>query len=301
LDFKKCSELNANELEAIRKEIMKAQNEINGLKVQSDKTKEKLNQVEKELDNKMDDFHKKLVSTLTSQQGLKKKDVEKLQEYFSAFLDTFSSCYNTSQIVESGQLELDKGNDVVDILSTLASFSPFFGEAISNGISKIGEFFTMKEMKTNARKMLNLAADTVHMSQIAGEIGYKILVDRKVQKVILKSSEKMLNKGFESKLQKMIGFCADLGEKIETKLYTERYKTSARKLGNNDAMELIELWLGRSGSDEAKEEEIKKAFVEKILEIYENFDQEEEEKANHGETLGDSKRSGAKANCCNIF
>ena len=75
------------------------------------------------------------------------------------------------------------------MLSTLASFAPFgIGEKLSSGIEKINDFITGNKMANEAKLMKKLAADAVELSTLVGDVGLRIVLNKKIQKKIISTA-----------------------------------------------------------------------------------------------------------------
>jgi SMC interacting uncharacterized protein involved in chromosome segregation len=221
---------NVQELEQLKKEFVKMQKEIGQIKGQVNvidnrvtQMQQNIEEMKEELDSKMDDYNKKLDQAL-DKQDLTPEDKEKLKGYFKAFVGTFASVHVTSQVIDSGQVQLDSGTKTATILSFIASFTPFIGSGLSDGIKTVGDFLKSQEMIKNARKMKVLAHDSVTVSQLIGKTGYDILTDVKAQKKIINTTDEDLNEISGNLFQKVVQFCEKLNDKIDLYLYTELYK-----------------------------------------------------------------------------
>jgi len=112
--------------------------------------KDQIQDIKEELKNTMNDFGKELDSEL-AKRDLSPEDKAKTKEYFKAFIETFSSVHVTSQVIDSGQVQLDSANTKATVLSMIASFT-------------MGDFFQSQKMRTHARKK-RLASDATVLSQ----------------------------------------------------------------------------------------------------------------------------------------
>jgi len=228
---------------------------------------EQIAKIQQELATKLDNFEKKLQVELAKIKGLSAKDKEAIQDYYKAFIGTFASVYVTSQVIDSGQIQLDTGNIKANILSTVASFVPFIGNSLSGAIGSINDFIQKKEMVTNARIMKNLAFGNVAMDQFAGEVVFDIVCNNGKQREIANITDEKLLAVTKGLLEKISAFFDKIGEKIDVTLYGEMYRTPAAKLGHNDANDLIGKWI--SGEIKAGEmEAVKQQFIMQIIKDY---------------------------------
>jgi len=228
----------------------------------------------------------------SKKQDLSPDDQLKLKAYFRAFVQTFSSIHVTSQVIDSGQVQIDAGSSATSILSFVASFAPFIGDALSQGISTIGEFMKSKEIKTNARIMKTMAADATELSQLIGKSGFQILMDKKKQQKILNTTEKDLKDISGNLFQKVLKFCSALDEKVDGILYTKMYKTIAERVGHNDANSLVEKYIKGDITPFGAQEQ----FVEETLK------EQDPTQSLQGTAVSPTKQAEApRSACCNLF
>jgi len=244
-----------------------------------------------ELNNKMDDYVKKLNNEL-NKRDVSVDDQKKIKDYFKAFIETFSSTYVTSQVVDSGQVQLDAGDTATSILSGLASFLPFFGDAASSGISSIGEFLKSKEMKKNARVIKGLASDPSELSQTVGKAGYDIVLDPQQFKKILQITDRDLQEASTNLFSKIKQFVDKLQEDLDVYLYSNLYKTAAARLGHMDANTLIEEWLKGTVPPYS--------ISEKFVQIIVHPEEIQSPETGVGKVVKEVP-STSRGACCNIF
>ena len=307
LDFQKGSDLtNLNGLNVGIKDYKKKAIEVEE-KVRE--TNVELKKAKEELQSNLKTYNQKLEENL-SQKGLSHENIERLKSYFHGFMDTFSSCYNTSRLVERGQVHLDGIDDVVDFLSTLGSFYPYVKDVMASGVTEIEDFLTSKEMIHTSRIMLHLASDSAHMNQLAGEIAYDILMHERVQDTILSMPENEGNQPFEERLKNLAKYCKRVGGDFNSFLYANKYHTLERRIGNSDASSLVEVWLeGNLIGVHAR-----KLFVNMVVEAYSGavvmataVDQQDTTANNSPTKIVAPRASGEvavykkKSSCCNMF
>lgn len=279
------------ELESLKKELNQVQSELAKVKSDVKKIENQIEEIKQDLDNKLDDFKKKLEKELANQE-LSPEDQAKLKEYFKAFIETFSSTHVTSQVIDSGQVQLDTETAKASLLSVVASFAPFIGGILSQGIKSLGDFIESKEMKTNARIMKGLAVDATELSQLVGKAGFDIVLHKEKQQQILKTNNDELKKRGGPLLEKIAKFCENIRDQIDTYMYTKLYKTPQARLGHNDANELIGEWINQK----IDPYDIQADFVRKITEK----DKQAIETEKRAEGLAAVKESG-RTSCCNLF
>lgn len=189
-----------------------------------------------ELDNKMDNYTniiKKKVDSLKIDENKRTN----ITDYYFAFLNTFSSAYSNSQIVEDGSVQLDTGNTGIDLLSKLVSFIPVVGDMASEGITKLNDFLTTIDIKKRARKYKNLFASPSQLELIVGKafvntIGSEeYIVDEIID--INQSSEYLYT------LDKLKKKYEELDQIVDERLYGKKYVNDSYKLGVEDANEII--------------------------------------------------------------
>lgn len=269
-----------NQFKDVQQQLAKVQTEVKAIK-------NEIQDVKEELANKMDDFNKKLENEL-NKKDISPENKAKIKDYFKAFIGTWSSIYVTSQVIDSGQVQLDSDTTKATILSMMASFAPFVGNFLQKGIKSLGDFLQSKEMKTNARKVKRIAHDSTTLSQIVGESAYEIVLHPQKQEQILKITSEDLRKTSNGLLQKIAQICDNIQEQIDSHLYTQLYTSPAARLGHNDANKLVEDWI----NDKIDAYEISKHFVKETT----NLDKREPETNNYTEV-----KQGNRSACCNMF
>jgi len=155
-------------------------NELALIKKEMQQLKDTVGDMKEELDNKLDDFAKKFDKEL-EKKDLSPEERVKVKEYFKAFLETFSSVYVTSQVIDSGQVQLSADSTKATVLSMIVSFTPFIGSTLSSSVKSLGDFLASKEMKTSARKMKRLASDSSALSQLIGSCDHEIVLNPQKQ------------------------------------------------------------------------------------------------------------------------
>ena len=281
------------QLVQIRAEMHQVKSEVREVSVKVEKLANNMEEMKKEIANKMDDFDKKLTAEL-NKQDVPLDDQKKLKGYFVAFVGTFSSTHVTSQVIDSGQGQIDSDNTTATILSVIASFAPFVGSVLKSGIKSLGDFLQSKEMKTNARKMKNLAPDATKLSQIIGKAAFDILMDKNKQKALIEVTDKDLREKSGSIFAKISNFCAQLNESIDATLYSSLYKTAAERVGHNDANDLIEKWLAGAITPYGPEEQ----FVEETLN---KGKPKTVVDATQTPSSPSKEQPNPQSSCCNIF
>jgi len=219
-------------------EIVSLQQRNEELSAESASLKSRVEKTEAELNNKLDDHLKKLNKELDSS-SFSESDKAKVSDYYKAFISTFSSVYVTAQAIDSGQLTLKTTNMETIGLATLASFLPLIGDQVSSAITSANDFLVSNEMKTNARKLKELAGDNSELSQLVGNSAFQITSNKNKQHQIVTTTDEVIGKEAASWYEKFIALCQKLSIEIDNKLYTEKYPTAAAKLGNKDANLLI--------------------------------------------------------------
>lgn len=277
-----------SELDKLKAQFTEIQAQLSKVQTDVKQMKSEIQDVKEELNNKMDDFNKKLDNEL-AKMDLSPDDQVKVKEYFRAFVETFSSVHVTSQVIDSGQVQLDTDSTKATILSLVASFAPFVGSALSSGITTISGFLQSKEMKTSARKMKGLAADATELSQLIGKSGYEIVMNQKKREQILIITEADLEKSSDNLFEKISKFCDNLSEQLDSYLYSRLYKTPSARLGHNDANELIELWISGKFTPYS--------LADKFVKNATNLDKEKPQEA--AETPQSEKLN--RTSCCNLF
>jgi len=283
------------QLSQMREEMARMKTQIITIDKKVTELQNNFDEMKEELDNKMDNFFKKLTNAF-NKEDISQEHKDKLIGYFKAFVETFSSIHVTSQVIDSGQVQLDAGNRATTILSTLASFAPFVGSTLQSGVQAIGEFLQSKEMKTNARKMKGLAPDATQLSQVVGEAAYRIAMDKDKRRRIVGIADVDLREKSDNLFRKLMQICDRIDEKIDVYLYGSMYKTAAERYGHNDANELIELWIKGSITPFG----IQDRFVEEALK-----DEDEKQSKTEASSPGSGKKTQPEATthtaCCTIF
>lgn len=277
------------EVERLKQQFATLNSDVSKIKTDVKKLESKYDEIKDELDNKMDDFHKKLDKEL-ARLDISADDQAKLKDYFKAFIGTFSSIHVTSQVVDSGQVNLDSSSTKATLLSMVASFTPFIGNVLSDGIKSIGDFVQSREMKINARKMKALAADASELSQLIGKTGYEIVLNKEKQKQIYTITAKDMDQVTGNILEKVIKFCENLEDEFDSFMYTKLYTTPAARLGHMDANSLIEEWI----NEKINRYNIVEDFVAKTT----TLKQAKEEVASEGMK---KEAKAERSACCNMF
>ena len=245
-------------------EIVSLQQRSVELSTESVNLKNRVEKAEAELSNKLDDYSKKLNKELGSS-SLSKSDKEKVSDYYKAFISTFSSAYVTAQSVDSGLLTLKTTNMEAIGLSTLASFLPLIGDTLSSTITSANDFLASKEMKTNARKLKNLAGDNIQLSQLVGNSALQITSNKDKQEQIITVTDEVIEKESATLYEKLMAFCKKVSIEIDGKLYTQMYPTAVSKLGNKDANLLIDKLIRGEFNVNTNLENIAQQFTDQIV------------------------------------
>lgn len=278
------------EVDRLKKDFATVQVDLAKVKTEVKELKNQYEEIKEELDNKMDDFNKKLDKEL-AKIDLKPEEKDKIKEYFKAFIETFSSIYVTSQVVDSGQVRLDASSAKASFLSMVASFTPFVGNILSKGITTLNEFLQSKEMKTNARKAKALASDPTALSQLVGKAGYEIVLNKEKQKQIFSITNQEMDVITGNILEKITKFCKNLEEQFDRYMYTSLYKTAAARLGHNDANDLIGEWL----NDTINPYDVEGDFVKKAISGKQSTSEPAQEMSSP------MKKVENRTSCCNLF
>ena len=226
--------------------------------------KDRLEYIDQELKRKVTDNNAALQDALEAYSPkLKREEIDKLREYYSAFILTFSSLYTASQAVDSGQLYVDTSNLTTTILSTLASFAPFgIGDKLAGGIEKINDFFTGSKMANEAKLVKKLAADAVELSTLVGDVGRRIVLNPTHQKKITSTTVEDPS-GIIGKFR---AFIAEHKKKLANYDLAEKelHKSPAAALGEHDANTLIGEWVSQT-REHAKQSSGTKAQDKKVV------------------------------------
>ena len=228
-----------DQIKKLTEEFTKVANELKSMKATVAEIQENIGEMKEELDAKMDDYSKILMKELNDT-NVSPTDQEKLKGYYDAFIRTFNSVYVISQLIESGSCKLDAEDTVTSVLSTLVSFSPFFGDKFISMVSTVGEFLKSREMKQNARKMLRLANGPVELSKHVCKAGLEIIRNQVKRAEILALEEKKILQVEGNIIQKLKKIVSNISEKVNVYLYSALNKTLTEKLGTNDANDVIE-------------------------------------------------------------
>jgi len=285
------------EFEKLRKEMEEVKERVNKIDQDIAEIKVEIKDIKSDLANKMDDFHKKLDNELAKSE-MSADDQAKVKEYFTAFIQTFSSIFVTSQVIESGQVELSVGNNSTDIISVVASFVPFIGNALSSGIASITDFLNLKEMKINARKMKGLAADSTALSQLVGKSALDIVTDSSKQQKILDVVDESLEEPSGDLFQKVAEICEIIDQGLDIYIYSQLYQSPQSRLGHMDANKLIQLWI----QNKIPPYNVSARFTQIIIQDGESKDKSAQLEG--AELKGEQKESSSsslKCGECNIF
>jgi len=299
-DFDKLKQEYAQQLAAFKEEMTKKivvlDTKVQNIENEVTTLKSNLEDLKEEVSNKMSDYEKMLLSEL-GKRDLPADDIKNLNAYFKAFVETFSSTHVTSQVIDSGQVQLDSDSRAATVLSFVASFAPFIGSGLSTAVKSVGDFLQTKEMKTNARKMKRLASDATKLSQVVGKAAYEILLDKEKQQSILKTTDSDLAVVSDNLFKKIFQFCENLEDKLDSYLYTELYQSIAERVGHNDANDLIGKWI----NGEITPYNVENQFVNQTLKKGSESKTTESSPA----TLSPTKKAPATVNnpscACNIF
>jgi len=287
------------EFEMLRKEMEDMKEKVNKIDQDLAEIKVEIKDIKAELANKMDDFHKKLDNELAKSE-MSPEDQAKIREYFTGFIQTFSSTFVTSQVIESGQVELSVGNNSTDIVSVVASFVPFIGNVLSSGITSVTDFLNLKEMKTNARKIKGLAADSTALSQLVGKSAFDIATDSSKQQKILATTDESLEETSGNLFQKVAEICQIIDQGLDIYIYSQLYQSPQSRLGHMDANKLIGIWI----ENKIPPYNVSARFVQII--IQEEESQNKSAQLEGAESKGEQKESSSSSSSfkcgeCNIF
>lgn len=245
-----------DQIRKLTEEFAKVTSELKSMKATVADMQDNMAKMKEELDAKMDNYSKILVKELKDSH-LPTADQEKLKGYFDAFVRTFNSVYVTSQMIESGNFKLNAGDTVTTVLSTLASFSPFFGDTLSSVVRSVGEFLKTKEMKESARKTMRLANGPVELSDQVCKAALEIIRNPVKRAEILALVEKKILDVEGNIIQKLKKIASNISEKIDVTLYSALNKIPAEKLGTSNANGVIEKLLKNEEKDELSSRIIK--------------------------------------------
>lgn len=287
------------EFEKLRKEMEEMKEKVQKIDQDIAEIKVEIKDIKSDLANKMDDFHKKLDNELAKSE-MSPEDQAKIKEYFTAFIQTFSSIFVTSQVIESGQVELSVGNNSSDLVSMIASFVPFIGNALSSGITSIRDFLNLKEMKINARKIKGLAADSTALSQLVGKSAFDIVTDSAKQQKIIEVVDETLAEPSGDLFQKVSQLCDLIDQGLDVYIYSQLYQSPQSRLGHLDANNLIQLWI----EGKIPPYNVSVQFVKIIIQDEDNKDQPDQREG--VELNGEQKESSGSSSSfkcgeCNIF
>jgi len=276
------------EMEEVKERVVKIDKDIVEIKAE-------MKDIKAELASKMDDYHKKLDNEL-SKNDISPEDQVKIKDYFVGFIQTFSSIFVTSQVIDSGQVELSVGSNSGDLVSVVASFIPFVGNVVSSGITSIRDFLNSQEMKINARKVKGLAADSTALSQVVGKSAFEIVTNPSKQEKVLGITDESLQEDSSNLFQKVAELCDKIDQGLDVYTYSQFYQSPQSRLGHMDANNLVQLWI----QSKIPPYNISARFVEIITQ-----DQGEKEVLLEGGSSGEAPKESPSASLkcgeCNIF
>lgn len=211
------------------------------------------------------DYQKKIINNLEKDKKINYKDFPSVLAYFDGFVATFNSCYNSSLLVQSGQVKLDTPEKIKDFILSIASMNPVIEKPLSEDVNKMEQFLTCENLKIGSEQVISLAADITALNKLAADVAHDVLTDKTVCKEVIKNSKRDFDQVFDERLAKLETFCKDLGEDYSQQINGIKTSSStAFKLGNNDASILIDKWL----QNEISKDSIKKSFTQIVIQGY---------------------------------
>ncbi len=225
-----------NQNQQLKKMLQEVIQSVKEQGVEVKEQKSDVHNVHQESFFKLTDYEK-VVNSLIEAKNDEEKN--KLKDYFNAFVGTISSVYITSQLIDSNIVPLNKRTFHGQLLSTVVSLIPFYGNTASQVISNLDELNEKKKLVKAARKMKQLASSETYLSQKVSKVVCEILQNLPSEKKILSVNNDYFEKNPNGLWQKGLAFIEGLGKSVEKSLYGELYAAPAAKLGHEDANFLI--------------------------------------------------------------
>lgn len=193
-------------------------------------------EIKTELDNKMDNFSVIITKKVESLKIPENCRVN-ITDYYNAFLNTFSSSYINSIIIDSDSFTLEVGSITTDLLSKCVSFIPVVGSNLSEGVKTVGEFLNKMDIKKRARKFKNLFPSPTQLELVVGKaFSNTIGSENYIAEEIIDINE---NSEFLNCFEKIKNKFNEFNQIVDDKLYGKKYIDDTYKMGVEDANEII--------------------------------------------------------------
>jgi hypothetical protein len=193
-------------------------------------------ELREELDNKMDNYAV-IISKKIESLSVPENNRVNISDYYTAFLNTFSSCLINSVVIDSDSFTLETGNLTTDVISKCLSFIPFVGEKLSEAAKTVGEFLNKVDIKRRARKFKNLFPSTAQQEQVVGKAFVNTIASEDyISNEIININPNREYLDFYEKLKEKYELFNDL---VDDKLYGKKYVDETYKMGVEDANEII--------------------------------------------------------------
>jgi tetratricopeptide (TPR) repeat protein len=175
----------------------------------------------------------KLKITKTNLKTIESNDA--LKEYYDGFIYKINESYIMAMTVNNGTFVIG-GNDDTEKAGILISLIPLVGDAISKGVTSVGDFVKHKEIKNAASNISKLAKGVTEFEAMMQDSIVNTMVIKEVELSNI-DPEGYILPHWSSKFKALV---AKKGEDINTKLYGNRNETPMQKLGYKDACNLVE-------------------------------------------------------------
>jgi tetratricopeptide (TPR) repeat protein len=163
----------------------------------------------------------------------------KLDDYFKAFMFTFSQAYTSAQVVSGEGVSLDTQDLKSNLATKALSLIPFCGSVVSEVAGDVIDFVRSSQMIKKANKFTKLAYDAIDLHKKISPLAMSITLNEHKKSEILSDRIEVKNTGWFSKI---VDKCKRIGGEVNEKLYGERYGSPSAKLGHEDACKLIDKW-----------------------------------------------------------
>jgi tetratricopeptide (TPR) repeat protein len=205
--------------------------------------------IKAELDNKMDNFSV-IISKKVESLKISENYRVNITDYYHAFLNTFSSSYINSVVIDSDSVTLEVGSITTDVLSKCVSFIPVVGENLSEGVKSVGEFLNKMDIKKRARKFKNLFPSPTQLELVVGKaFANTIGSEDYIAEEIININE---NREFLNCFEKMKKKFDEFNDIVDDKLYGKKYIDDTYKMGVEDANEIIAYLSGEDTDIDSK-------------------------------------------------
>jgi len=145
--------------------------------------------IKKDINEQLYNYDVKLDNHL---QNASYSEAKKIKDYYQGFTQTFISVFVTGSIIEGNQVDSKTLSSKADVLSAIASFSPFIDPATASQIKSVVLFLKSKSVRSMAKRMMELAPDPISLSYIIGGSVYEIVTDNRKKDRIIAATEDLL-------------------------------------------------------------------------------------------------------------